>query len=158
MRLIAMALFTSLLSLIPVAQEKEVHLTTSQAVDYARAIARDEGYDVTHSGIYTFDLLTGDCGAPVVRGYVALGFDILGSSRNMIVINLRTGQTLDYTTCEVFDFPDLKPFRDSVRDITGAKLMTPEELAKQVGCGKLEVLKTPVPVVPLDTKPGAGKP
>ena len=44
-----------------------VHITTSDAIDLARKIARDEGYDVTKTNIYSFDLLITPEGKPFLR-------------------------------------------------------------------------------------------
>src|SRR5438128_10764422 len=80
-------------------------IPTSDAIDLARMIARNEGYDVTKTTIYSFDLLTSQ-GKPFHAGYTSIGFDINGNTRNLISINDSTGQAIDYNTCEIFDYPD----------------------------------------------------
>jgi len=57
-------LLSLLLFLAPQGQPVIVHITTSDAIDLARMIARDEGYDVTKTTVYSFDLLTSSEGKP----------------------------------------------------------------------------------------------
>jgi len=137
------------LLLLPVAlgQTVTVHIPTSNAIDYARMIARDEGYDVSRTTVYTFDLLSGSGGQPFHPGYTAIGFEINADPRNLIVINNSTGQAIDYNTCEVFDYPDLKPFQEGIMHLSKAKRKTAQELADDVGCSSPKVLSKPVSLV-----------
>ena len=121
-----------------------VHITTSDAIDFARTIAHDEGYDVAKRTVYSFDLLTGSGGGPFLQGYTTIGFDINGNPRNLITINNSTGQAMDYNTCEVFEYPDLKPFQDRIIRLSKAKRKTAQELADDAGCNSPKVLTKPV--------------
>ena len=121
-----------------------MHITTSDAVDIARTIARDEGYDVTKTSTYWFDALTTSDGKPFLQGYTSIGFNINSQPRNLISINEKTGQTIDPNTCEVFDYPDLRSFQNRILRLTGAKKKTAQELANEVGCGSPKVLTKPV--------------
>jgi hypothetical protein len=134
------------LILLPVPQNQPVtvHITTSDAIDLARMIARGEGYDVTKTIVYSFDLLTGPEGKPFLQGYTTIDFDINGDERNLIGINDSTGQTIDYNTCEIFDYPDLKPFQEQIIHLTKAARKTPQQLADDVGCDPPRVLDRPV--------------
>ena len=139
------------LLMLPVAQGQSkpvmVHITTSDAVDLARKIARNEGYDVTKTNVYSFDLLTSSGGKPFQQGYTAIGFDINGNPRNLILISDTTGQMIDYNTCEIFNYPDLRPFQEQMVRLSKAKRKTAQELADDVGCSSPKVLTHPVALV-----------
>jgi hypothetical protein len=143
---IILAILMSAISLYSQQRPPIVFIPTSDAIDLARLIAHDEGYDVTKTSIYFFDLLTSTEGKPFIEGYTAVGFYINGNPRNLIVINNKTGQALDFNTCEVFDYPDLKSFQDGITRSSKAKRKTPQELARDAGCGTPNVLTKPVPV------------
>lgn len=134
------------LLLLPLAQGQRVtvHITTSDAIDFARMIARDEGYDVTKTSVYSFDLLSGSGGQPFLQSYTTLSFDINASPRNLIAINNNTGQAIDYNTCEIFDYPDLKQFQERIIHLSKAKRKTVQELADDAGCSSPKVLTNPV--------------
>lgn len=144
-------IFTSItvLLLLPLAQSQSVivHITTSDAIDFARMIARDEGYDVTKTSIYSFDLLTGSGGKPFLEGYTTISFDITGNPRNLMTINNSTGQAIDYNTCEIFEYPDLKPFQERILHLSKAKTKSAQELADDAGCSSPKVLTNPVSLV-----------
>src|SRR6476661_5921624 len=132
-----------------------VHITTGDAVKIAQRIARDEGYDLDKEVrdpqgakvVYWFDSLDGSPQGPFLEGYTSIGFYINSHSRSGISINNTTGQTLDMTSCELFDYPDLQPFQEQVMRLGGiSKKKTPEELADEVGCESLRIVRTPVPV------------
>lgn len=132
--------------LLPLAQGQTVtvHITTSDAIDFARMIARDEGYDVTKTSVYSFDVLSGSGGQPFLQGYTTISFDINANPRNLIAINNSTGQAIDYNTCEVFDYPDLKPFQERIIHLSKAKRKPAQELADDAGCSSPKVLTNPV--------------
>jgi hypothetical protein len=135
------------LAMFPHAAQTEkiiVHITSSDAIDFARMIARDEGYDVTKTSIYSFDLLTGPGGKPFLEGYTTISFDIAGNPRNLITINNSTGQAIDYNTCEVFDYPDLRQFQERMLRLSKAKKKTLGELASDAGCTSPKVLTKPI--------------
>jgi len=107
-------------------------------------IAHDEGYDIKHGKGYYFDLLASRDGSPILKGYVTMGFYINGNIRSSISINEETGQTIDMNTCEVFDYPDLKPFQAEIRALSRKRAKTPQELADDAGCGaQPKVLSSP---------------
>ena len=137
------------LFLLPLAQSQTVivHITTSDAVDFARMIARDEGYDVAKTTVYSFDLLSGSGGNPFLQGYTTISFDINANPRNLIAINNSTGQAIDYNTCEIFEYPDLKPFQDRIVHLSKAKRKTAQELADDAGCSSPKLLTNPVSLV-----------
>ncbi len=144
MSIVPSILLALLLLSAPQSQPVRVHIATSDAIDLARMIARDEGYDVTKTTVYSFDLLTSSEGKPFVQGYTTIGFDINGNSRNLIAISDSTGQAIDYNTCEIFDYPDLRPFQERMIRLSKAKRKTAQELANDVGCSSPKVLNKPV--------------
>jgi hypothetical protein len=133
-----------LLSPVQQGQPATVSITTSDAIDLARAIARDEGYDVTKNSIYSFELLAGKEGKPFLQDYTSIGFDINGRHRNLLVINNTTGQVADYNTCEIFDYPNVLKFQQRIQQLSKVQRKTPQELANDIGCGSPKVLNQPV--------------
>ena len=130
----------ALLAAAPQGQPAMVHIRTSDAIDLARMIARNEGYDVRKTTVYSFDLLTN-----FHQNYATIGFTINGKHRNLIAINNSTGQAIDYNTCEIFDYPDLRPFQERMIRLSKAKRKTAQELADDVGCSAPKVLNKRVP-------------
>jgi hypothetical protein len=136
-------------SLVPEPPATEVHISTGDAVKIAQLIARDEGYDLDgdirdpatgQKVIYWFDSLDG-----LLVGYTSLGFFINSHIRSGISISNSTGQTLDATTCQVFDYPDLRPFQEQITHLSGVKKKSLEQLAEEVGCESLTVESVPNP-------------
>jgi hypothetical protein len=134
------------LSFIWIPQPVQVHIADSDAIDVARMIAHDEGYDVARTDLYSFDLLKSSDGKPFSQGYTAIGFGINGNHRNLILINDDTGQALDYNTCEIFDYPDLRNFQRKMISISKTRKRTASELANDAGCSSPRVLTKPIPI------------
>jgi hypothetical protein len=139
------ALLVFYISFIGTQQPLQVHIADSDAIDLARMIAHDEGYDVARTDLYSFDLLTSG-GKPFLQGYMAIGFDINANHRNLILINQSTGQALDFNTCEIFDYPDLRPFQRKMISISKTRRRTPKELANDAGCSSPRVLTERIPI------------
>jgi hypothetical protein len=55
------------------AQAVSIVVSDSDLIDYAKLIARNEGYDLTSGGPYEFEILDMH-----QRGYKAVGFDVPG--------------------------------------------------------------------------------
>ena len=121
-----------------------VHVPTSQVVSVAQMIARDEGYDIQDQDVYYFDLLTTSDGKPLLPHFTSIGFYINGNIRSAISINDATGQAVDATTCELFDYPDLKSFQEKMIRLSKVKPMSPGELATDIGCKSLKILTASV--------------
>jgi hypothetical protein len=145
--LIRSILLIHLLLLAFQAQSVAVHIATSDAVDVARMIAKDEGYDVRDTKVYYFDLLQTQDGKPLLSGYTSVGFYINGNIRSSISISETTGQAVDMNSCEVFDYPDLRPFQERIVQLSKARRKTALELADDAGCSSPKVLTDPVAVV-----------
>jgi len=128
----------------PQAKPVSVHITTSDALRVAQIIARNEGYDIRNTKLYSFDTL--DSGHRLLEGYASMGFYINGNVRSGISISETTGQALDMNTCEVFDYPELRPFQEQILRLSKARRQTPQELADDVGCDSPRVLTKPVPL------------
>lgn len=144
MSIVRVATFLALLLFFtPQIESEVVHITTSDAIDLARIVARNEGYDVRNTKVYYFDLLMTSDGKPVLPGYTTIGFYINGNVRSSISISDSTGQTIDLNTCEVFDYPELKPFQQRIMRLSKARKKTLQELADDVACGSPKVLNRP---------------
>src|SRR5690349_2485646 len=88
------------------------YIPDSDAIDYARVVARDEGFDVSKTKIYTFDVLKNADGTHFPReGYTAIGFNANLQPQNLFAIFNATGQVIDFNSCDVFDYPNLKSFQ-----------------------------------------------
>ena len=131
-------------------EQSTVSIPTSDVVKIAQIIARNEGYDVRHDDAYYFDVPHISGGAEMLPGYSSITFYINEHPRNLISISESTGQAVDMFSCEVFDYPELRPFQQQIMRITKAKRKTPAELAKDADCEHPVVLTKPVPVVPLN--------
>jgi hypothetical protein len=137
--LIFLALFLS----APQTKHVVVHITTSDAVEFAQMVARDDGYDIKNDKVYFFDSLDAN-GKYLLRGYTSIGFYIKGNIRSSISISETTGQAVDMNSCEIFDYPDLTPFQEQILRLSKAKRKTARELANEVGCASPKVLTEPV--------------
>ena len=122
-----------------------VNIPTSDALMVAQIIASNEGYDIRNTKRYYFEAL--DCPKPLLEGYTSMGFSISGQARSSISINNDTGQALDMNSCEIFDYPELRPFQEDIMRLTKVKRKTPQELADDVGCGRPRVLTKAIPPV-----------
>src|SRR5258708_4461512 len=80
-------------------QPQDVHIPTSTVIDYARTIARDEGYDVKTPNLITLDVLKNYGGKPIEDDYIAIDVRIGTHAANFLMINRHTGQAIDYNTC-----------------------------------------------------------
>lgn len=127
--------------------QTSVYIETSDMVDVARIIAHDEGFDVSNHDVYTFDM--GPSPDNMVLGYTAIAFFINGSIANTIIVSKTTGQAMDMNDCEIFDYPDLKPFQDQIMRITRAKRKTPQQMARDAECENPQVRTKPIPVTRL---------
>ena len=130
----AAALLVVILLTLPLGQSATTHVMASDAIDLARLVARDEGYDVKNTKVYSFDFLITSDGKPLIRGYTSVGFYINGNVRSGISISETTGQTIDMNTCEIFDYPDLRPFQEEIMRLSKARKKSPDELAQDAGC------------------------
>jgi hypothetical protein len=114
------------------------HLPVSQLNDIATILAHDEGWPLGNPD-YTLDPMT-----PVADD----GFDSIGVYKKahlvrMYSIDRTTGQIVDFMRgCQVFRFPDLAHFEQSIRAQTNAAPLTDQQLAKKAGCPKLSVINT----------------
>ena len=131
-----------------------MHLPTSSAIDVARMLARDLGYPIDrYKKLYFFDVLTTEGGKPWFAGYISVSF--WGRQPiNQFEINERTGQVVDSSTCELFDFPDLRVFQREQQHLSRSRPRSDEELKDEIGCDELTVVRKPV--VPI-TKSGPKK-
>jgi hypothetical protein len=114
------------------------HIPATQLNDIATILAHDEGWPLGNPD-YTLDPMT-----PVADD----GFDSIGVYRKahlvrMYSIDRTTGQIVDFMRgCQVFRFPNLAHFEQSIRSQTKAAPLTDQQLAKKAGCPKLTVINT----------------
>ena len=134
-------LLTSALALLltaPPPEPPRPHIPPTQLNDIATILAHDEGWPLG-SPDYTLDPMT-----PVADD----GFDSIGVYKKahlvrMYSIDRTTGQIVDFMRgCQVFRFPDLAHFEQSIRTQTKAAPLTDQQLAKKAGCPKLTVVNT----------------
>jgi hypothetical protein len=119
-------------------------MSTSEAIDLARKVGRDQGIDVDDRKHVTLDLLSTKDGKPMLAGYITLGIyrdsELLGE----VSINEKTGQLVDSENCVVYEYPDILYLRKEYTKSTGVKPLTIAELSSEVGCESLKELKVPV--------------
>ena len=114
------------------------HIPPAQLAAIAKKIALEEGWPIDQKA-YTFDPML-----PTVDD----GFDSIGLYKKahlvrMYSIDRTTGQIVDFMRgCQVFRFPDLAHFEQSIRAQTKAVPLTDQQLAKKAGCPKLTVVNT----------------
>jgi hypothetical protein len=132
-------LLTSTLALLLTALPPEPprpHIPPTQLNDIATILAHDEGWPLGNPD-YTLDPMT-----PVDDD----GFDSIGVYKKahlvrMYSIDRTTGQIVDFMRgCQVFRFPDLAHFEQSIRAQTKAAPLTDPQLAKKAGCPNLTVV------------------
>jgi hypothetical protein len=142
MSIIRVIVLTALLAPASETQIIIMPIVASDAVKVAQMIARDQGYDIRNDKMYYFDM---DCSCmePLAPGYTTIAFYFNGWIQNTISISDATGQAIDFNGCEVFDYPDLRPFQQNVMKVNKTKKKSPDELAQDVGCSHPIVLKRP---------------
>jgi hypothetical protein len=115
-----------------------IFVPTSDVIDIARKIARDQGFPIERHKLFYFDLMRREDGSPRLPGYVSVGF--YGNDRLIldISINEKTGQVVDTTHCFLFEYPDLAAFGRAQRRASHAKALTREELEATLGCESLK--------------------
>jgi hypothetical protein len=136
-------LLALLLLFAPQTERTIVHIPTSDALRVAQMVARNEGYDIKNHKIYFFDSLDAQ-EKPLLQGYTSIGFYINGNIRSSISISETTGQAMDMNSCEIFDYPDLRPFQEQMIRLSKARRKTAHELANDAGCSSPKVLNKPI--------------
>jgi len=133
-----------LLFFFPPQTPQSVHLATSDAIDIVRKVARDLGFPIDrYPNLYFFDVVTAEGGKPLFAGYTSIGF--YGKQPiNHFQINERTGQIVDADLCTTYDFPNLRAFQRTRQQLSGSRPSTTKELANEIGCDDLTVVRKPV--------------
>lgn len=121
----------------------QVYIPTSKAVDIAREVAKDLGFKVQDPEYY-FDLMLTKDGKPPVAGYVAVGFYGHDNLLETFAISEKTGQIVEPSACQVFEFSDLAPFQRAQQAQSGLKPKTQKELMSEFGCDRLSVVRNPI--------------
>ena len=134
-------LLTAILALLLFAAPQEKprpHLPASQVNDIATILAHDEGWPLSDPD-YTLDPMKPD----VDDGFDSIGVYKKAHLVRMYSINRTTGDIVDFMRgCDVFQFPDLKPFQAQIRSATHSPGLTPEQLAAKAGCPNLAIVNT----------------
>jgi hypothetical protein len=130
----------------PVRGGSTMVMSTSEAVDLARKIGRDQGIDVDDRRRVTLDLLATPDGKPMMPGYITLGIYRDLELLSEVSINEKTGQLVDSESCAVYEYPDIVYLQKEYTRATGAKPLTIDELSSEIGCESLKELKVPVPL------------
>jgi len=131
----------------PAVQGKSIMvISTSEAIDLARQVARDDGIDVEDRRHVTLDLLTMEDGKPVFPGYMTLGIQRNLEVLSQVSINEKTGQLVDTFNCRIYEYPDILHLQKEYTKATGVQPLTISELSSEVGCKTLKELRVPTPV------------
>jgi hypothetical protein len=137
-------LFTPVLTFASQQPQDPSVLATSDLIDYGRAIARDKGYDVSKTEVYSFSIPSQGFFA---EGYTTVALEVYARGSLIFLINNATGQAVEFNSCEVYEYPDLKRWQQRSLEASKAKPKTPQELADEVRCDVApKVLTKPVPV------------
>jgi hypothetical protein len=121
----------------------QVYIPTSRAVDVARRVARDLGFDVANPEYY-FDLMLTRDGKPPIVGYVSMGLYGHDNLIETFAISEKTGQVVEPAACQVFEFSNLVPFQKAQQRQSGLKSKTQKELMSDFGCERLTVVRSPL--------------
>lgn len=130
----------------PAQGDSSMVMSTSEAVDLARKVGRDQGIHVDDHKRVTLDLLTAKDGKPMLPGYITLGIYRDLELLIEVSINEKTGQLVDSESCAVYEYPDILYLQKEYTKSTGVKALTIDELSNEIGCESLKELKVPVPV------------
>ena len=121
-------------------------MSTSEAIDLARKVGRDQGIDVGDRKHVTLDLLVTKDGKPMLPGYITLGIYRDLELLSEVSINERTGQLVDSENCVLYEYPDILYLQLEYSKSTGVKPLTIAELSNEIGCESLKELKLPAAV------------
>lgn len=130
----------------PVRGDSRMVMSTSEAIDLARKVGRDQGIDVDDRKRVTLDLLVTKDGKPMLPGYITLGIYSDLELLSEVSINEKTGQLVDSESCAVYEYPDILYLQKEYTKSTGVKPLTIAELSSEIGCESLKELRMPVSV------------
>ncbi len=130
----------------PARGDSGVVMSTSEAIDLARKVGRDQGIDVDDRKRVTLDLLATKDGKPMLPGYTTLGIYRDLELLSEVSINEKTGQLVDSESCAVYEYPDILYLQKEYTKSTRVKPLTIAELSSEIGCESLKELKVPVSV------------
>jgi hypothetical protein len=136
---LARLLFLALLLVRPADAQVRRFIPTSEVVAVATMAARNEGYNPDLQGTYLHELRTAD-GKEPYAGYTSIALYHDGHPVRDYSIRIETGDVIDATMCKVFRFPDLLAFKRRILEEFGSQDVTLEQLAFEVGCGKMDVV------------------
>jgi hypothetical protein len=117
-------------------------IPTSEEVRIATMAARDEGYDPSVEGTFLDELRSSD-GKQPHAGYLTIGLYSGGRLVHSYSIRIQTGEMVDTRTCQLFDYPDLRQFREKLRSNFGTDPVSTAQIAEEVGCTRIDVVHSP---------------
>jgi hypothetical protein len=121
----------------------QVYIPTSRAIEVARRVARDLGFDIADPEYY-FDLMLTKDGRPPVEGYVWVGFFGHDNLIETFAISENTGQVVEPAACQVFEFSNLVPLQRAQQRQSGLRSKTQKELMSDFGFDRLTVVRSPI--------------
>ncbi|WP_250633674.1 hypothetical protein [Pinirhizobacter soli] len=112
-----------------------LELPTSEEMRLTGLVAKHFDIPRKFGRPYYYDLK----GAP--DGYKSVGV-YMGNWANVVdfMIDEQTGQIINPDTCEVYDFPNVRPFKKELQAQYLTHDLTPNELADGVGCENPKVV------------------
>jgi hypothetical protein len=124
----------------------KIYIPTSELLRVSEMAARDEGFPVNKvrpdgTRLFFFDIATTSDGKPLAPGYTSMGLYGNGQIIRIYSVNEQTGQVVDIANCAAFDFPNLSRFAKEVQREAGARPEALEQLALDVGCDNLTVIR-----------------
>jgi hypothetical protein len=123
--------------------DSKMVMSTSESIDLARTVGRDQGIDVDDRRRVTLDLLVTKDGKPMLPGYITLGIYRDLELVSEVSINEKTGQLVDSESCAVYEYPDILYVQKEYAKYTGARPLTITELSSEIGCESLKELRVP---------------
>ncbi len=127
----------------PARGDSRMVMSTSEAIDLARKVGRDQGIAVDDHKHVTLNLLATKDGKPMLAGYITLGIYRDLELLSEVSINEKTGQLVDSENCVVYEYPDILYLQREYTTSTGIKPLTLAELSSEIGCKSLRELKVP---------------
>jgi len=140
----------SILSICLYSQKVAYFIPTSEAVRIGWMAARDEGYALQKQSEWYLDELRAKDGKEPYDGYTSIALYRADSASPIrsYAIRIETGDVIDPEDCLLFRYADLMAFRSKITRDSGAKVVTPSDIASEVGCKTLKIL----PANPVKTK------
>jgi hypothetical protein len=113
-------------------------IPTSDVVRIGEMASRDEGYDPEEAGTY-LDVLRKN-GKEPIPGYASIGLYKDGHMVRYYSIRVDSGDIVDPMDCKAFQYPNLIQLKRNMLKEFGAKEVSLEEIAKEIGCDNMKIV------------------